>query len=161
MVGNSGIRTVPIKFDVDERGADLLHQTINHFLDAANHVVDVAWEPEWKITSKQKIHDLTYYDVRGDSPLPANLVQAARNRAAEAVNGCVERWKEGKNASKPHVTSRFASYDARTVTVNDDHATLGVLVQRRLRREGIHAPLQRGRGLFLSSRADKTRRRER
>lgn len=24
----------------------------DHFLDAANHVVDVAWEPDWKITSK-------------------------------------------------------------------------------------------------------------
>jgi len=70
--------------------------------------------------------DQTYYDVRDESPLPANLVQAARNRAAEAVKGCVERWKKGK-ASKPHFTSRFASYDARTGTVNDDHATLATI----------------------------------
>jgi IS605 OrfB family transposase len=123
-------RTVPIKLDVDESGADLLHQTTDHFLDAANYVVDVAWEPDWKITSKQKLHDLTYYDVRDDSPLPANLVQAARNRAAEAVKGVVERWKEGKNASKPQFTSRFASYDARTLTVNDDYATLATIDER-------------------------------
>ena len=84
-------------------------------------------EPDWKITSKQKLHHRTYYDVRDDSPLPANLVQAARNRAAEAVKGCVERWKQGKNASKPYFTSRFASYDTRTVTVNDDHATLATI----------------------------------
>nr|WP_228434394.1 transposase [Natrarchaeobaculum aegyptiacum] len=112
---------------MDESAADLFHQTIDHFLDAANHVVDVAWEPDWKITSKQKLHDLTYYDVRGDSPLPANLVQAARNCAVEAVKGVVERWKEGKKASKPEFTSQFASYDARTVTVNDDHATLATI----------------------------------
>jgi len=39
----------------------------------------------------------------------------------------VERWKEGKKASKPYLTSRFASYDSRTVTVNDDHATLATI----------------------------------
>ncbi len=127
MVEDSGTRTVPIKLNVDESAADLLHQTIDHFLDAANHVVDVAWEPDWKITSKQNLHELTYYDVRDGSPLPANLVQAARNRAAEAVKGVIERWKEGKKASKPEFTSRFASYDARTVTVNDDHATLATI----------------------------------
>ncbi len=119
MVEDSATRTVPVKLDVDESAADLLHQTTDHFLAAANYVVDVAWKPDWKITSKQKLHDLTYYDVRDDSPLPANLVQAARNHAAEAVKGCVERWKQGKKASKPHFTSRFASYDARTVTIND------------------------------------------
>ena len=54
-------------------------------------------------------------------------MQAARNRAAEAVKGVTERWKEGKKASKPHFTSRFASYDTRTVTVNDDHATLATI----------------------------------
>jgi len=127
---DSATRTVPIKLDVDESAADLLHQTTDHFLDAANYVVDIAWEPDWKITSKQKLHDLTYYDVRDDSPLPANLVQAARNRAAEAVKGVVERWKDGKKASKPHFTSRFASYDSRTVTVNDDHATLATIDER-------------------------------
>jgi putative transposase len=54
-------------------------------------------------------------------------VQAARNRAAEAVKGVTERWKEGKKASKPHFTSRFASYDTRTLTINDDHATLATI----------------------------------
>jgi len=105
-------------------------QPTDYFLDAANYVVDAAWEPDWKITSKQTLHDLTYYDVRDDSPLPANLVQAARNRAAEAVKGVVERWKQGEKASKPHFTSRFASYDARTVTVNDDHCTLATIEGR-------------------------------
>ncbi len=52
MVENSSTRTVPLKLDVDKSAADLLHRTTDHFLDAANHVVDVAWEPDWKITSK-------------------------------------------------------------------------------------------------------------
>jgi len=130
MVEDSATRTVPIKLDVDGSAADLLHQTTDYLGDAANYVVDAAWEPDWKITSKQTLHDLTYYDVRDDSPLPANLVQAARNRAAEAVKGVVERWKQGEKASKPHFTSRFASYDARTVTVNDDHCTLATIEGR-------------------------------
>ncbi len=127
MVEDSTTRTVPIKLELAERAAALLHQTTDHFLDAANYVVDVAWEPEWKLTSKAKLHDRTYYAVRENSPLPANLVQTARNRAAEAVDGVVQRWKQGKKASKPEFTARFASYDARTVTVNDDHVTLATI----------------------------------
>ncbi len=46
MVGDSSTRTVPIKLDVDESAAALLHQTTDCFLDAANHVVDTAWEPD-------------------------------------------------------------------------------------------------------------------
>jgi hypothetical protein len=107
MVEDSSTRTAPIKLDVDESAADLLHQTTDHFLDAANHVVDVAWEPNWEITSKQTLHEQTYDDIRDDSPLPATLVQAARNRAAEADKGVIERWKEGKIASKPHFTQRI------------------------------------------------------
>jgi putative transposase len=126
-MGDSDTRTVPIKLDVTPSDADLLHQTIDHFLGAANHVVYEAWKPDWKITSKQTLHDRTYYDIRELTPLPANLVQAARNRAAEAVDGVIERWKAGKTASKPTFTSRFASYDTRTVTVNDDHATLATI----------------------------------
>jgi len=53
MVEDSATRTVPIKLDVDGSAADLLHQTTDYFLDAANYVVDAAWEPDWKITSKQ------------------------------------------------------------------------------------------------------------
>jgi len=39
--------------------------------------------PAGKSLASQTLHDLTYYDVRDDSPLPANLVQAARNREPE------------------------------------------------------------------------------
>ncbi|SNR39596.1 hypothetical protein SAMN06264855_104242 [Halorubrum vacuolatum] len=59
MVEDSSTRTVPVKLNMDESAADLLHQTTDHFLDAANHVVDVVWESDWKITSKQQLHDLT------------------------------------------------------------------------------------------------------
>jgi hypothetical protein len=47
-VEDPSTRTVPVKLDVDEGAADLLHQTIDHFLDAANYVVDVAWNQTGK-----------------------------------------------------------------------------------------------------------------
>lgn len=34
-------RTVPVKLDVAENDADLLRETIQRFLDAANHAVDI------------------------------------------------------------------------------------------------------------------------
>jgi len=40
MVEDSATRTVPIKLDVDESAAGLLHQTTDYFLDAANYVVN-------------------------------------------------------------------------------------------------------------------------
>jgi len=102
-----------------------------NYVDAANYVVrrSVLRNPTGKSLASRH-STISYYDVRDDSPLPANLVQAARNRAAEAVKGVVERWKQGEKASKPHFTSRFASYDARTVTVNDDHCTLATIEGR-------------------------------
>lgn len=43
-------RTVPVKLDVPDERRDDLRTTIEQFNDAANYVVDVAWEPDWKIT---------------------------------------------------------------------------------------------------------------
>jgi hypothetical protein len=94
MVVDASTRTVPIKLDVDESAAELLRQTTDYFLDAANHVVNVAWEPDWKITSKQKLRDLTYYNIRDDSQLPDGNSVGARgcpasrsqaNRAFRAI----------------------------------------------------------------------------
>ena len=39
-------RTVPVKLDVTDAQADLLHETIDEFLWAANYVVDAAWDGE-------------------------------------------------------------------------------------------------------------------
>ncbi len=43
-------RTVPVKLDVADSDADLLHETISEFLWAANYVVDHAWQGEYKTT---------------------------------------------------------------------------------------------------------------
>ena len=84
-------RTVPVKLDVADSDADLLHETISEFLWAANYVVDHAWQGEYKTTSKSELQRETYDDVRAETRLQANLVQNARNKAADAVQSVVAR----------------------------------------------------------------------
>lgn len=82
-------RTVPVKLDVDSDEAALLRETIDEFLWAANYVVDHAWQGEYKITSKAQLQKETYDDVREQTRLHANVVQNARNKAANAVQSVV------------------------------------------------------------------------
>ncbi|MDB2272209.1 transposase [Halorubrum ezzemoulense] len=123
-------RTVPVKLDVADSDADLLHKTISEFLWAANYVVDHAWEGEYKTTSKAELQRETYDDVRAETRLQANLVQNARNKAADAVQSVVARWKQGDDAGKPNFSAPTLVYDKRCATFNDDHATLSTVEGR-------------------------------
>ena len=121
-------RTVPVKLDVTESDADLLHETIQQFQWAANYVVQNARNDDGYVeTSKGKLNSRTYDDVRRETDLHANLVQAARSRAAEALKSVVAKWKGGKYASLPHFTSPFLEYDKRSATFHDDHASLSTI----------------------------------
>ena len=107
-------RTVPVKLDVDNPDAALLEDTVDEFLWAANYVTRHAFEAEYVTTSKTTLHDDTYEEVRDETALHSNHVQAARNKAAEACKSVVERRKQGKKASMPHFTSPHLVYDHRT-----------------------------------------------
>lgn len=121
-------RTVPVKLDVAESDADLLHETIQQFRWAANYVVRNARNDDGYIeTGKGKLNSRTYEDVRRETDLHANLVQAARSRAAEALKSVVAKCKRGKKASLPHFTSPFLEYDKRSATFHDDHASLSTV----------------------------------
>ena len=120
-------RTVPIKLDVDSDDAALLNGTIDEFLWAANYVVDHAWQGEYKTTSKARLQEETYDDVREQTQLHANLVQNARNKAADAVQSVVARWKQGEYAGKPHFSKPTVVYDKRCATFHDDHVSLATV----------------------------------
>jgi predicted transposase len=117
-------RTVPVKLDVDSDDAALLRDTVDEFLWAANYVPRHAFEGECVTTSKTTLHDDTYDDVRDETPLHSNHVQAARNKVADACTSVVEKWKHGKNASMPHFTSPHLVYDHRTATFHDESVSL-------------------------------------
>ena len=105
-------RTVPIVLDVDSSNAALLEDTVDTFLWSAQYVVDYAFKGEYVTTSKTTLDDETYDDVREKTGrFNGGLVQAARNKAAEACKSVVARWKQGRKASKPAFTSPHVVYD--------------------------------------------------
>ena len=120
-------RTVPVKLDVDNSGADLLRATIHQFLDSANYVVDVASDGEYVETRKSALHEETYSDVRERTELHSNHVQSARDRAVDALKSVVAKWKKGEYASLPTFTTPFCEYNQRNATFYDDHATLATV----------------------------------
>ena len=79
-------RTVPVKLAVEDAQAAVLHETIEQFLWAANHVVDRARQDDgYVLTDSGTLHERTYETVRDNTELHANHVQAARRRANNAA----------------------------------------------------------------------------
>ena len=120
-------RTVPVKLDVADEQADLLHETIDEFLWAANYVVDTAWDGDWAETRSSVLHEQTYDDVRDQTRLHSNHVQSARDRAVDALKGVVAKWSKGESASVPTFSTPFVEYNQRNATFHDDHATLSTV----------------------------------
>jgi len=124
-------RTVPVALDVDSDDAALLEDTVDTFLWSAQYVVDHAVQGEYVTTSKTTLDDETYDAVRdATGRFNGGLVQAARNKAAEACKSVVERWKQGKKASKPSMTSPHVVYDHRTAAFHDDYVSLATIEGR-------------------------------
>ncbi|NIC00877.1 IS200/IS605 family element transposase accessory protein TnpB [Halobacterium sp. R2-5] len=118
-------RTVLVALDVDSDDAALLEDTVDTFLWSAQYVVDHAFQGEYVTTSKTTLDDETYDDVREQTDgFNGGLVQAARNKAAEACKSVVARWQNGKKASEPTFTSPHVVYDKRTATFHDDYVSL-------------------------------------
>lgn len=121
-------RTVPVKLDVSDADAELLHETFAEFRNAANYVVSHARDDSGNIeTSKQRLHERTYHDVREQTEIQANLVQAARSRAADALKSVLARWSDGEYASLPTFTADFTEYDKRSATFHEDYVSLSTV----------------------------------
>ena len=121
-------RTIPVTLDVDSDDTALLEDTVDTFLWSAQYVVDHAFKGEYVATSKATLDDDTYDDVReATDGFNGGLVQAARNKAAEACKSVVARWKNGKKASKPQFTSPHVVYDHRTATFYDNYVSLATV----------------------------------
>ena len=130
MMGVEVRRTVPVKLDVTDSDAGLLRETIEQFIDAANYVVDAAYDGEWAETRKSVLHGETYSEVRDRTDLHSNHVQSARDRAADALESVVAKWSKGEHASLPTFTTPFVDYNRRNATFNADHATLSTVEGR-------------------------------
>jgi IS605 OrfB family transposase len=120
-------RTVPVRLDLNSDDTPLLRDTVDEFLWAANYVTRHAFQQEYVTTSKTTLNDDTYEDVRDETRLHSNHVQAARNKAADACKSVVKKWKQGKKASMPHFTSPHLVYDHRTATFHDEYVSLATV----------------------------------
>jgi Probable transposase. len=124
-------RTVPVTLDVDSDDPALLEDTVDPFLWSAQYVGDHAFQDEYVTTSKTTLDAETYSDVReATDDFNGGLVQAARNKAAEACKSVVARWKQAKKASKPEFTSPHVVSDKRTATFHDDYVSLATTDDR-------------------------------
>ena len=127
--------TIPVKLDVDGDDAALLEDTVDTFLWCTQCVTDHAFKGEYVTTSKTTLDDETYDKVReATDGFNGGIVQAARNKAAEACKSVVAKWKQGKKASKPTFTSLHIVYDRRTATFHDDYVNFITTDGRMLRR---------------------------
>jgi hypothetical protein len=66
---------------------------------------------EYRMTGKAELRRETYDDVQVETRLHANLVQNARNGAADAVQSVVAHWKHGDYAGTPHFSAPTLIYD--------------------------------------------------
>lgn len=121
-------RTVVVKLAVPDERRNDLRDTTERFRQAAQMVADRAFERDDDgsvITSKQRLHELTYQQVReATDELNGNLVCAARNYAADSVKGVTAAWQNGKYATQPTFTANTVVYNKKAVTYYEDHCTL-------------------------------------
>ena len=83
-------------------------ETMKQYSYSANKVVDFGWNI--KTNDKRELHDLTYYKIRKETQLPAQLVCSSRDKAVEVLKS-ISRKNSNKPVMKEFLTIR---YDARS-----------------------------------------------
>ncbi len=126
-------RTAVVKLSVSDEQRDALHRTAEQYLYCANRTADYCWSDtsytECK-TNKREVRDALYAELREETDLQAQLVQAAIKRAVEAVKACVERWKKGQRVSQPTFTAETMDYDTRSATFYRNKVSLATVEGR-------------------------------
>ena len=123
-------RTAVVKLAVSDEQRDALHRTAEQYLYCANRTSEFCWSDdsftECK-TNKRQVRDALYADLREETELQAQLVQAAIRRGVDAIKGVVERWKKGQRVSRPTFTAETMDYDARSATLYRNEASLSTV----------------------------------
>ena len=126
-------RTAVVKLDVSSEQRDALHRTADQYLYCANRTAEYCWSDtsytECK-TNKRNVRDALYNNLRDETELHSQLVQAAIRRGVEAVKGVIERWKKGQRVSRPMFTAETMDYDSRSATFYRRKASLATVEGR-------------------------------
>jgi IS605 OrfB family transposase len=123
-------RPAVVKLIVSDEQRDALHRTADQYLFCANRTAEYCWSDtsytECK-TNKRQVRDALYADLRGETGLQAQLVQAAIRRGVEAIKSVVKRWKRGQRVSRPVFTAETMDYDTRSATFYRTKASLATV----------------------------------
>ena len=126
-------RTAVVKLAVSDEQRDALHRTAEQYLYCANQTADYCWSDtsytECKV-NKREVRDALYAELREETNLQAQLVQAAIKRAVGAVKACVERWKPGQRVSQPTFTAETMDYDTRSAAFSRNKVSLATVEGR-------------------------------
>ncbi len=126
-------RTAVVKLAVSDEQRDALDRTAEQYLYCANRTADYCWSDTSYTecqTNKREVRDALYSELREETDLQAQLVQAAIKRAVEAVKACVERWKKGQRVSQPAFTAETMDYDTRSATFYRNKVSLATVEGR-------------------------------
>ena len=123
-------RTAVVKLAVSDERRDALHRTAEQYLYCANRTADYCWSDtcytEYK-TNKRRVRDALYSELREQTDLQAQLVQAAIKRSVEAIKSVTERWKKGQRISRPTFSAETMDYDARSATFYRNKVSLSTV----------------------------------
>lgn len=106
-----------IKLKIPKR--EELLETMRQYSKSAQTVVETGWNEGTYF--KRPLHDLTYYKIREQTDLPAQLVCSSRDKACETLKALRKVKKPTKPTFKEHLTIR---YDARSFTFKTDYVSL-------------------------------------
>ena len=93
---------------------NILLETMNQYSYSANKVIYFGWNI--KTNNKIELHNLTYYKIREETNLPAQLVCSSRDKACEVLKA--SRFKNKKPVMKEYSSIR---YDARSFGFKSDN----------------------------------------
>ena len=109
------IATIKLKIPTNK----VLLDTMKQYSQSMQMVVDCGWDEG--IYFKRDLHDLTYYSIRENSNLPAQLVCSSRDKACEILKAQNRRKTPTKPKIKDIMTIR---YDARSFTFKTTYLSL-------------------------------------
>ena len=87
------------KLQTSQEQHQVLLETLNQYKQAINTVFEYGFQH--KQVSGISLHNATYYDIRGSTQLPSQLVCSARCKATEALKAIKSRTKGKFNTKQP------------------------------------------------------------
>lgn len=119
MSGEYAYRTLVTRLEVTEDQRASLETTIDAWCRACQIATDRAWE-RGRCHQYGEVQSTAYDAIREQTNLGSQHAILATRAATDAIEGCVERLENGRNASKPEFTAPTITYDDRSMTLFDD-----------------------------------------